>query len=518
MAKIDFMISTAIYDVSRPCNYRCIYCRNDWSNPDNSQHVNIEVIKENILLFKKKNFSRIIFTGGEFFIIPYWKEILEFSKKLEFEIWIISNGYSITENDVDFIRKYVDKINVSFHANNSVLYNKIMKPPTKTAYKTVLTNTKNLSDAGVRIGIFFSPLKENVDCFYDTIHKLIEYGIKLENVNINRIVATQYTNDYFYRSNMLNFFDHRYLVQQAIKIYKELNIDISLEGYPYCFLKSFIKEEDTINKLIEPCMLGRKAIAFNYDGSIKLCPATHFSIGYIKENKAITENEKLIKFQMNNWRNEKCVNCQYWDQCLGGCHAVTGDLFADDPLLMDDDIFFEEGIDTVFFDILVALYKPFLSSAYKKAPIQYTIFSSKYSFPIGIIALNKTKSGGNFIEIALIPKARGKYYSFQIINLFLKKHNLNRIGWTVYKSNLPSIKLLKKLRGGFFEKTVRNKKRIEAEGFFKVDMSVSKSMQKAINELIIESKSQYKEWLREYNKRTEELQDLEVYLREYDKK
>lgn len=182
---------------------------------------------------------------------------------------------------------------------------------------------------------------------------------------------------------------------------------------------------------------------------------------------------------------------------------------------IDDEVYFSEGIDIVFFDILLKLYKPFLSAAYKKAFIQYTVFSKKYPYPIGIIALNKTKSGGVFFEIALIPELKGKKYSSIIIEHLLKKHPLKKIGWTVHKANLPSIKLLQKLKGGFFEKTVKNKRRIEAEGFFRPNAAVSASMRKALEKLLTESEHKYSEWFKGYNQRTKELKRLKNYLKDY---
>lgn len=175
---------------------------------------------------------------------------------------------------------------------------------------------------------------------------------------------------------------------------------------------------------------------------------------------------------------------------------------------INDEITLKKGVDESFFDALIKLYKPFLSASFKKEPIQYEILSKKYSHPIGLIALKKTKSNANFFEIALIPKMRGKGYAEVAIQKFLKKHPLPKIGWTVHKANLPSILLLQKLDGGFFEKTVNNKKRIEAEGFYKPGKTVPKSMKNALEELIPQSKIKFKEWEEEYKKRDKELDKL----------
>ena len=515
MVKIN-KYNTAIYDVSSPCDYRCVYCRNDWTDVLNEVHADFEKIKENLNSFKKNGFSRVVFTGGEFFIIPFWKDVVEYSVKLDLEIWIITNGYSINKEYMEFLGKYVKRINISFHAHNSKLYNQIMVSPSKNAFNIVLENMKRINENNIELGIFFSPIKSNVDFLYNTIRKIKDSGIQITDVNVNRIVKTQSTEKYFKQEKPLNLFEHKSLVMQTCRINNELEIKAILEAYPYCFFKEVLNDIENIELINQPCFLGRKAIAFNVDGSMKLCPATHFAISRpISTENKISNNREIKEFNLFKWRNKKCNKCQYWNKCFGGCHAANGDLFSDDPLLIDDEVELIKGIDNAFFDILILLYNPFLSSAYKKADIQYTVFSKKYNYPIGIVALNKTKAGGRFFEIALIPSVKGKFYSFLVINKFIKQHPFDKIGWTVHKANLPSIKLLEKLNGGFFGKTVKNKKRIEAEGFFRPEGKVSKNMKQCLNKLIPESTEKFQEWLKEYGFRKNEFEKLNNYLKEY---
>jgi radical SAM protein with 4Fe4S-binding SPASM domain len=505
--------TTAIYDVSSPCNYRCIYCRNDWNASANYKHSDIEYVKNNLTKFKDNNFSRVIFTGGEFFIIPNWKEILEYSKKIGLETWIISNGYGISEKDIGFLKDHVSRINISFHAPNSKLYNEIMNPPSTKAFHKVLENMKLIGDNGIPLGVFYSPIKTNYHLLYDTVNLFKKKKIIVSDVNVNRIIQTQSTKQFFKDQKPLNLFEHNDLIRQVIKINDELKITSFLEAYPLCFISNLVEDKKKASSINYPCFLGRKAIAFNVDGSLKLCPATNFSMA----DSLLDIKNQIEKFNTLQWRNEKCNKCPFWEDCLGGCHAARGNLFADDPLLLKDDVELVEKIDPVFFDILINLYSPFLSSSYKKEEIQYTIFSkNKCNYPIGIIALKKTKTGGSFIEIALIPEAKGGFYNFLAINKFINLHQLKKIGWTVHKANLPSIKFLKKMNGGFFKNTVTNKSRIEAEGFFRVNAIVSKTMKENLDLLITESENKYEDWLKEYQKRDDELQNLSKYLKGYE--
>lgn len=505
--------TTAIYDVSKPCDYRCVYCRNDWERDENRKHTDVEHVKKVLERFVKEGFSRVVFTGGEFFIIPHWKQILEFTKLSGLEVWIITNGYAIDKEDVGFLEAFVTRINVSFHAPNAKLYDKIMNPPSKKSFRKVLENLKTIGDSSIDLGIFYSPIRTNFDLLYDTIKMLSDRGVQIKDVNVNRIVQTQSTKRFFKDQKPLNHFMHRSLVDQVVRINDELQVTSFVEGYPLCFIRSFMDDADKARSINQPCFLGRKAVAFNTDGSMKLCPATHFSISDIRSRD---QNEIIEMFNGGNWRHKKCRDCSLFEQCLGGCHAATGEMIADDPLLIDGEVEFVERVDPAFFDLLLKLYDPFLSASYKKAAIQYTIFlKNKYEYPVGIIALNKTRAGGNFLEIVFIPELKGGYLSFLVINKFIGLHPFNKIGWTAHKANLPSIKLLRKLNGGFFEKTVKNKKRIEAEGFFRPNGHVSKKMKESLDALIPESETKYKDWLEKYNGRNKELSGLNHFLKGY---
>ncbi|NOQ24904.1 MAG: radical SAM protein [Bacteroidales bacterium] len=510
---------TAIYDIANPCNYRCVYCRNDWDVEENREFPPFEDVKRMLDTFAEYGFKRIIYTGGEFFIIPYWKEILEYASSLKFDNWVISNGYSIPINEVEFLEKHISRINVSFHAPTPNLYNEIMGTPADNCFSIAIKKLKTVSAGKIKVGIFYSPLRENYRLFYKTIETLHKKGVKICDVNLNRILPAKHNSEYLTKSKPLSIFEHKKLIEQLIAINKDLNITAYSEAYPVCFLNTFIADIKQIENINRPCIAGHKALAFNADGSLKLCPATGFKISKDVRDKSVAEileNETFKDFHSNKWQHEKCKQCKHFAICYGGCYSSAGELFSSDTLIPDDELTLKEGIDGAFFDALINLYKPFLSTSFKKAPLKYTVFSKKYPYPIGLLALNKTKSNARFFEIALIPQVKGNCYAFYAIQKFLQKHPLPKIGWTVHKANIPSILLLQKLHGGFMESTVRNKKRIEAEGFFRNGGEVPVSMKNALEELIPQAKIKFEQWEIEYQAREAEQNNLTNILESYE--
>lgn len=497
---------TAIADIYPSCNFRCVYCRNDWQIPKNNQIPGLEKILGVIDGILRHPFRTMILTGGEFFSGPHWREVLVYLKKRGVSVRIVSNAALLEPVDIPFLEEHAEQINVSFHAPDKKLYGRILGSQEEKTFDRVVNNLRLLSASRLRISVFFPPLRANFQYFFKTIQFLREAGIRLDHVNLNRIIPTQHTLEYMKEEKPLGYFEHKFLIEQLIHIREELATDAQAEAYPLCFLRSFISDGELISKINQPCLLGLNAIAFDLEGDRKTCPAAGFFLG----------DDVLAQFKEKRRRNPSCNQCPNWEQCYGGCFTSKGESCSEDTLLIGDEVDFREGMEPEFFDLLARLYKPFLSSAYKKARFQYTVFSRRqYAWPIGIIAVNKSSVGAHFLEIALVPGLREKYYSFLIFNKLTGMLPVRKYGWTAHKANYPSVSLLEKLQGGFLENTVQNIRRVEAEGFFKVGQPVSQKMQTALRTLKPQAAEKYRQWLAEFETRDREKRELQNYLKGY---
>lgn len=189
------------------------------------------------------------------------------------------------------------------------------------------------------LGIFFSPLLVNYRSLFDTVQFLVDHDIRINDINLNRIIPTQHSVEYFKEERPLNYAEHRSLIEQLVRIDRDLNIRAFAEAYPACFLKEVIDDESLIRRINKPCFLGRKVIAINSAGTLKLCPATGFSISApIEDLESEFEQNRLInEFRDGHWRNPACWKCSLWDVCFGGCHASSGELFSNDILMQGAD-------------------------------------------------------------------------------------------------------------------------------------------------------------------------------------
>ena len=179
-----------------------------------------------------------------------------------------------------------------------------------------------------------------------------------------------------------------------------------------------------------------------------------------------------------------------------------------------NEIYFEiQTFDPKLVDLLYQIYYPFLldSKSLRKFRFCELVYESKSDELIGYVTIfSKLKP---FLDIALVPNVQNQGYGPKIIKYIMKYLKLDRILYTVNKSNLPSLKLLKKIDGGIF-----NEDKIHYYGYYRTT-GVSKNHKEYLDEPIKEAKSKYEKWLKsEFSKHQNYIKELNMYLKEIKKK
>jgi len=125
-------------------------------------------------------------------------------------------------------------------------------------------------------------------------------------------------------------------------------------------------------------------------------------------------------------------------------------------------------VDPDFAQSLYEETKPATSTWLRTAEGGFTIIHK--GEPVGIIGLKPVeKKGpiGGFVEVALVPEARGKGIGLASVLALIEKHpKVSTFGWTARKDNTGSLQLLQRLDGGVFPRTVNDSRRVQVEGIF----------------------------------------------------
>ena len=75
------------------CNTKCKFCYREYKDYGDD----INIVKKNLEIAKELGFDTIGFLGGEVTLRKDLDEILEFSKSLGFNNYLITNGYKLIE-------------------------------------------------------------------------------------------------------------------------------------------------------------------------------------------------------------------------------------------------------------------------------------------------------------------------------------------------------------------------------------------------------------------------------------
>lgn len=153
---------TLYIKITNKYNKRCKY---EVSKED-TEKLNLDIIKNKILKAKEEGYEKVIFIGGEPFL--FYNDLLKliiFSKKKGYITSVTTNGSLITRKEIDELSPYLDEINILVDSISSV------------------TN--------ISIGRFIS-LVDEID-YYLLIHNLKQYNISI-NIHTTVCKFNQYDN------------------------------------------------------------------------------------------------------------------------------------------------------------------------------------------------------------------------------------------------------------------------------------------------------------------------------------
>lgn len=88
--------------LTEKCNLRCAYCLRGTN--DKGKEMPFPVLKRIILSAYRFGIRAFSVTGGEFFIYPHWRQLIELVGSLKSWILIETNGYDLKEEEVIFIK------------------------------------------------------------------------------------------------------------------------------------------------------------------------------------------------------------------------------------------------------------------------------------------------------------------------------------------------------------------------------------------------------------------------------
>ena len=157
MKAIEKLIPFAItFETTYACNEKCIHCYMDRNLPA----LSLAEIKCILNEIAAENCLFVSFTGGEFFARRDALEIIQYAGNLRFVVDILSNGTLVNQDIAKTLAKYpVRRVQISLYGARPETHDFITC--LQGSFQKTLKGIQYLKDAGVKVEIAFSLMKQN---------------------------------------------------------------------------------------------------------------------------------------------------------------------------------------------------------------------------------------------------------------------------------------------------------------------------------------------------------------------
>ena len=136
----------AMYELTYRCNFKCVHCYAKLKSEER-ELVTKEVYS---ILDQMRDMGvfHVTFTGGEIFTRPDILDILDYARRIGFEVSLLTNGSLITEDIADWlIERRIRDLEISFLGANRKTFEEITQE--SGSYEKVLNAIKMFRDKGV---------------------------------------------------------------------------------------------------------------------------------------------------------------------------------------------------------------------------------------------------------------------------------------------------------------------------------------------------------------------------------
>ncbi|MDK2908388.1 MAG: AdoMet-dependent heme synthase [Candidatus Woesearchaeota archaeon] len=314
------------YEITKDCNYRCVFCYNVWKNKKKDSIKERELtLKQQLKIIDKlaeMNVFGLILSGGEPLVSKNLFKIIEkASKRYKIEVSIITNGALLTEEVCKKLKECgLSDMQISFHSFKEKDNDDITG--TRNSFRRTTLGIRNALKyfSPEKININMVPIKKTYDDVYSTAKFLKNLGV------INFTVSS-----YVYTGNKKldeeiapNKKEFQEIYDQIVKVKNELLMRTFIGGcYPLCSLNKRIDDE-VISLIGNICDAGVTQLVIGPNGDLRPCVAYDHILGNILEDDPlkIWKNSKILtKIRRMENIPSLCEGCKHLIICRGGCRA-----------------------------------------------------------------------------------------------------------------------------------------------------------------------------------------------------
>jgi MoaA/NifB/PqqE/SkfB family radical SAM enzyme len=245
-------MKAAIFMINRECNQECRFCLNNW---ESKKELTLFQKKKVLDKLKNNGVEIIVFSGGEPFLSPELKPLVNYANELEFKVIIQTNGTLLNEKVLKSLKILGLEISLEgLEKEHNILVQRLN-------FRKVVRNIELAIKLGMNVTTNFTITKLNYKCIEDYVKMLENIGVKVANFTKLYLSGRALEN----KSLQLNEKEYENFLEALSKIKSKVILNVQA-GFKEEILKKFrIKDYST-------CSIG-KEITITPDGSVRLCPA-----------------------------------------------------------------------------------------------------------------------------------------------------------------------------------------------------------------------------------------------------
>ena len=310
-----YTINTVVLHITTCCSHKCSFCYAiDDSIP--KLHQSRFILEKIIIEIVKAGAKEILFVGGDPASHPDVVELASQAKCFGLKTSVLSNTLFFTSNTKEQVIEVFDTIEITVHSPEPNMHNLFCGKD--GAYEFAVGNLKSFKSSKNHLGIVYNITPKTFRDILDTIKRIIEVDkVDIDHVVLQRIapVGRAYKTDNWILSPVAIESVFSQIEQATIKY----SIDISLEDtFPLCLVP-----QEYRRRYIKPCTWGYENCSLDMHGNVsKCCTDPRYVLGNILEKPLLdlwNTNSSLAEKRNGKLVPQKCLDCELYVQCLGGC-------------------------------------------------------------------------------------------------------------------------------------------------------------------------------------------------------
>ena len=316
----------AVWELTLRCNARCIHCGSS-AGTDRKDNLTDEEIMRVCDELGKLKCKTVALIGGEVFLHPLWKKIVEKLRSLDIEVQIITNALALNEDKISFLSSQkIETLGISLDGSNANIHDSIRNVPgtfkhimslSDSIFKNLLPTIAITTVTQKNILDLPNIMKLVSNSFFCTWQ--IQIGHPFGRLNENMILSE------------LEFYIVGLFIALMQKRYKGKYVIFGMHDFGY-YSKLIPNSVNVFNKNWHGCPAGKHVLGIRSNGKVVGCLSIYddnYLEGDLRKNSLdeIWNSENFCSWNkpLNKYKKLQgdCKTCEYAVACCAGCASAA---------------------------------------------------------------------------------------------------------------------------------------------------------------------------------------------------